>query len=119
MLKTVGVKFAGSQTIYSFLCDLDVKVSDRVVCDTTVGYSVGTVWKLTGDATKATRMIMQVVDVYGFEQRKVKLSQLAKVKAKMEARRKVWEDSQVWKALAAMDGEMNALYNEYQAILSS
>jgi len=67
----VQIAFAGNyEVLYDFFTDLDdIQVGDPVVCDTARGFSVGKVAGFIETSTKATKWIVQRVDVEGHKKR--------------------------------------------------
>lgn len=115
MEKVVGVKFSGTYSTYAFKTDLDLKVDDLVVCDTSRGYSVGKVAGGT-DVSKATKWIVQKVDVAAFEARKAKEAELEKMLRKMETRRKKVESLSLYRSLAKDDPIMADYVRAYDTL---
>ena len=74
MNKIVAVKFTQGSNTYDFFNDLDVKLGDTVVCDTAYGLSVGTVVGLKDTSPRATKWIVDKVDLSRHIARSVKRS---------------------------------------------
>lgn len=116
-MKGAVIKFEGNYKQYEFKTDLDLKKGDLVVCDTSIGYSVGEVINLLEEITnKATKWLVCKVDLENHKARLVKEAKLKDLKAKMEKRRKQLQDIQVYELLAKDDPEMASLLVEFQQI---
>lgn len=115
-MKIVGVAFPGgygTPKIYSFRTDLDLSVGDTVVCDTANGLTIGTVSDLEGNEPKATKWIVQRVDLDAHKKRLEKEKALNAIKKKMDERRKQLQDIQIYQLLAQTDPEMKTLLEQY------
>lgn len=113
----VSVKFEDYEyaKAYSFLNDIEgLAVGDKVVADTTRGLQVGTISKISDTPiNKATKYLVQKVDLEKHEARKAKAKQQAELKKKMEARRKQLQENEIYRILAKEDEEMAKMLEEF------
>lgn len=119
-MKYVSVKFESYSyaKAYHFLSDIEeLAVGDTVVTDTTRGLQVGTVTSVSDTpSSKATKYIVQKVDMVKHEERKAKAKQQAELKKKMEARRKQLQENEIYRILAKEDEEMAKMLEEFDSI---
>jgi hypothetical protein len=122
MKKYVKVKFDSNEfgKEYVFKNDIDgLAVGNKVVVDTQYGLSVATVRDLMDvapDGIKATKFVVQVIDMKAHEERLHRERNLNEVKKKMEKRRKELEEINLYAILAKEDTEMARLLTDYQTL---
>ena len=99
---------------YSFRTNLELKEGDIVVVDTsTNGATVAEVCNTEGDGKKATRWVIQKVDLAEHRKRIVKEAKLLALRERLEVRRIQLEDTTVYANLAMQDKKMSELWEEY------
>lgn len=115
-VKVVEVKFDDYGSKYNFKTDIEgIAVGDKVVVDTAHGFSVATVTSLEQHTTKkATKFVVQVIDVAKHEERLEREAKRLAMVSKMEARRKKLQEMEIYRLLAKEDEEMAKLLEEYQ-----
>lgn len=120
MEKVVSVRFAQTGYVsydkeYVFRTDLDLVNGDTVVCDTANGFAVAVVLGNYGDWKKATKWIVQKVDLTAHEERVAKADLLKELKKDIEKRAKEVNEFVLYEMLAKSDtklAEMLTKYNE-------
>ena len=118
-VKIKNGKYGDSETLYSFKAADDVQVNNLVVCDTTYGLVLGEVKSLTVDianAKKATKWIVQVIDMDAHDARVVAEARKEGIMAQLQARRKKIEDERFWDMLAKEDEVIKDLLAQYKDI---
>lgn len=129
--RLVGVRFNqsgpyansyGGSTIYTFFTDLDLVKGDKVVVDTQYGLSVATVEgtsRSVTDATKATKWVVQKIDMEDFEKRKERQEEIRRLKYALERRRKAIIEEQTLLLDPALlkDPEYKRMADELRKIL--
>lgn len=88
MIQIVSIEFEGTSTLYDFKTDLNLEIGDLVVCDTSCGYFLGTVADIKGRSDKATKWIVDKVDLKAHEERLAKERKLKELKRLMDERLK-------------------------------
>lgn len=120
--KVVMVQFErdfGWSGEYAFKTDLDLKVGDDVLVDVTKkGATMARVSKIDTASTKATRWVIQKVDYDAHKARIVREAKLQALKERMQARRVVLEENEIFVKWAQKDSEMASLVAEYNATVS-
>lgn len=110
----VGVQFSSSSREYSFKTDLALEVGDQVVVDTsTGGATLAVVSSIDGNYGRATRWVVQKVDMKAHRERIAREAKLLSLKQKMAVRREQLEDVNIYAQLAQQDPKMFELWNEY------
>jgi hypothetical protein len=107
---------------YNFaLFDKDVTEGDFVLCDTTNGYSVGTICKITYPSefkTKVTREIICKIDFSAFEKRKRIRKEKLELKEKLDAAVAENKDLAIYQTIAQGNPEVAKLLEQYKALLA-
>ena len=118
MTKKVTILIDGNcYKYYTFLTsDETLEVGDKVVAETVHGLVIGTVKGYAIDNAKATKWIIQKIDMSAHEERQANKKRVAAIKKKLAARRKEIEEQEVLKLLAAKDEEFAELLNELNQI---
>ena len=120
MAKVVSVKFDGyAYKTYDFFTDLELKVGDVVVVDTQNGLQVAEVVDVDVDSSKATKWVVDKVDMEAHKARIEREKRLKEITQKMEARRKKLEKFEVYRMLAEKDDEMAELLKQYAEVANS
>ena len=102
---------------YSFRTNLNLVEGDIVVVDTsTNGATVAEVCNTEGDGKKATRWVIQKVDLAEHRKRIVKEAKLLALMERMDTRKVQLEDFSVYANLAMHDQKMSELWAEYQRV---
>jgi len=119
--KVVGVGFEGQAKIYHFKTDLELKVGDVVVCDTSIGLNLGVVRVSETDVKVSkdidiTKWIVCKIDMTEHRVRLEKEANLQALVAKMEARKKAIDDSSMYAIYADKDPEMKTLFEEFKKL---
>lgn len=87
------------------------------MCDSTPGLGVAKVTSIQDDPSpKATRWIVQKVDLDAHERRIAKDKALSAIKKKMEVRGQKMEETAVYEVLAREDEGMRELLAEYKML---
>ncbi|MHC5291058.1 hypothetical protein ACYSTM_21120 [Bacillus licheniformis] len=119
MEKCVLVSFEDSfsNKQYAFKNDIEgLEVGDKVVVDTVHGFVVATVAKLDHQHSKATKYVVQKIDVEAHQKRVEKENKIKEIRSKLEARRKQLEEIQIYRILSMEDEEMAVLLNELEKV---
>lgn len=69
MLKVVSVSFNDNPKTYDYFTDLPLKIGDLVVVPAGSFYSVVTVKKVKDESIRATKFVVQKIDLRDFRQR--------------------------------------------------
>lgn len=102
---------------YVFKNDIeDLKIGDKVVVETTNGFSVATIKGFLETSKIGSKFVVQRIDTEAHEIRKEKEKKLATIKAKMEARRKELQEIEIYQILAKEDSEMASLLSEFNKL---
>jgi len=115
--KTVEVKHVSSARSGIFYTDLDLQVGQTVVYESENGMHVGVVTNADPDAVSAQTWIVDIVDMTAHEQRIERTKQAKKLKAKLDAKRKQFQDIELLRLIAANDPETAALLSEYTKLI--
>jgi ribosomal protein L14E/L6E/L27E len=115
----VGVKFNEGYTIYDFaVADNIVLVSgDNVVCDTVRGFSVGEVVETKQYSNKATKYIIQKVDLTAHANRLRNKMEKEKLLIEMRKRAESLSEIDKFSYLAQNDGEMSKMLKRYKDLV--
>lgn len=119
MTKIAMVTIDGNYTSkgYNFqTSDTLLEEGDKVVVDTANGLLVGTFQGYTEDAVKATKWLIQKINLIEHLERVEKENKLKELKKKMDARRKKVEELEIYEILAGKDSDMAELLADYKAI---
>jgi hypothetical protein len=107
-------KFGCASKPYNFKTHLNVSVGDQVVVDTSNnGAAIAEVCSTEGNYGKATRWVIQKVDMQEHRERVVREAKLLTLREKLEVRRNQIEDINVYAQYAQNDKKMFDLWNEY------
>ena len=115
--KTVEVKHVSSGRSGIFYTDLDLQVGQTVVYESENGMHVGVVTNADPDAVSAQTWIVDIVDMTAHEQRIERTKQAKKLKAKLDAKRKQFQDIELLRLIAANDPETAAMLSEYTKLI--
>ena len=111
----VQVKFEGGGQQYSYLCNFDVQVGDYVLVVPRNFPTVAKVTKVTNAEMKAAKKhIAGVVDLSEYEKILAREEHIKETKAKLEAKRKKFEEVAMYRLLAKEDPEVAALLKELE-----
>lgn len=119
MKKFVEVMFDNNTYSKKYVFKNDIEglvVGDKVVVETTNGFSVATIKGFLETSNIGSKFVVQRIDTETHELRKEKEKKLATVKAKMEARRKKLQEIEIYKILAKEDSEMATLLAEMEEL---
>lgn len=129
MVKVVAVKFknAGSSVYnsrdYYYKTFFDVEVGDLVVVDTsTTGYNVVMVSDIVEDPAlqkKATKYLVQRVDILRYHEVIKKEKEIAAVKKAMDDRVRSLQETSIYEQLAKEDAQLAELLYQYKDMLQS
>lgn len=122
MIRTVSVQFCATGKTYTYLYDGEVKVGDYVVvavprtrysADESYGYQVVKVTDIVeGRGPKATKYIVDVVNVEAYEQRVENEKKRQAIIAELTERQKKMDEETRFAMLAARDPEAARLLEE-------
>lgn len=118
-MKYVEVKYNTSYNTYEFMTDLEIAKGDTVVCDSSNGFQVAKVLKVSDEPInhrKVHKWIVDKVNVEAHNERMSKEKKLKELRQKMEQRRKKIETIQVYRLLAQEDEEMASLLKELEGL---
>lgn len=124
--KTVEVKHISSNRKNILYTDLGLQVGTVVVYERRGGtennqqadtMSVGIVTNVDPDAVTATHWVVDIIDMTNHEERKERLRRAAKVKAKLDAKKKQFQDIELLRLIAQSDPETAGLLEEYNQLL--
>lgn len=104
---------------YVYMCDIDVKPGDFVVCETSGGFGVAVVigGEFSSERTKlATAWIIQKIDIGEHNRKVAKEREKEEIKAKMILLKKQLEEEAIFAALAENNPEMAALLSKYLSL---
>jgi hypothetical protein len=120
----VAVKFKNYDKTYSYFTDLELKVDDHVVVDSpSTGFEVVKVTEVQGMSTsllsKASKWIVQKLDIAGYEKKKEVQRLVQEVKNKLKQRKDEMEEMLLYQQLADKDPEIMKLMKELGKLDSS
>jgi hypothetical protein len=135
-IKVVAVKFIGSySTLYDFKCaeELGVAKGDVVVVDSAGSLQVAEVKEIKGylseggkiiglsaaahaSPSKATKWVIDKVDMKAHNDRIMRDAKLAALKKKMDARLKQLQTEQVYRMFAEQDDTLRELLSEFESL---
>lgn len=123
MIRQVGVTFintyGGTSKQYCFKSDLDLQIGDKVVCDCSTGLSVGEVVNIHDEVTtKATRWVVQKVDLTEHKAKMERQRALANLEKEMTRRAKELTDVRRFEILAQGDPQMAMLLSRYKYLVN-
>jgi hypothetical protein len=114
MTKVVLVKFSGTPyKEYAFRTDLDLEKGDKVVCDCSTGLSIATVTACQEINEKATRWIIQKIDLTEHQKRVDREKALEKLEKEMAKRARELTNISQYQILAQGDMVMAGLLSRY------
>lgn len=122
--KTVEVRHISSNRKGIYYTDMELPEGALVVYErpdnnsereTTM--SVGIVVNTDPDAVTATYWVVDVVNTMAHEERKERIKKATKVKAKLDAKKKQFQDIELLRLIAQSDPETAALLDEYNGLL--
>lgn len=88
----VRVKFKGSNLPYTFYTDLDLKVDDVVLVDTSTGLSLGTVFDFDCRGQKPTKTVVAKVDMDMVSKKIENFNEILKKQEKEDKRKAILEE---------------------------
>ena len=116
----VNVVFKTATREYSYLTDLDLSEGDYVVVDTPNGFEVvkvvGTRGITSNQCAKASKWIVQKIDVTDYEAKKATRVIIQEIKNKLKQRKDDMEEIMLYKKLANTDPEIGALIKELESL---
>lgn len=99
--------------VYRFKTGIEtLEAGDKLVVDTANGLVIGTVKDYVEDYAKATKWVIQKIDLTEHEERVERSRRIKEVKRQLTLRRKEIEEQEVMKLLAAKDESFAKLLNE-------
>ena len=101
---------------YHFECCFDVDVDDIVLAETRYGLALAKVTKVDVDYP-ATASVLSKVNLNDYHNGLEKEKRLEELKVKMEKRRKVIKEMEMYALLAAKDETMTELLDEYKRLM--
>ena len=121
-MKVIGVNLNfnnlnRTQQPYAFNCYSEVKKGDYVVVDTVNGFTLGVVVEEDMCSDKATKDVVDVVDMSDFYARKAKRERMAELKNKMDAKVKELQNIAIYEALAKNDPALASMLEEFKSII--
>lgn len=117
--KTVKVKHTASEKVGVFYTDLELKNGDKVVYESTDGsMHVGTVIDNDPDIMTAKNYIVDVVETTAYTARLNAIKEAEKIRAKLELKKKQFQDMELLRLIAANDAETAELLKQYTKITS-
>lgn len=115
--KIAVVRFEGNTKQYDFKTDIEgLDAGDKVVVDTSIGFSIAKVHSIKDVSKAATKWVVQKVDLAGHQVRLEKEKKFQGIKDKMETRRKELEEVNIYRILAKEDEGMALLLKEMDAL---
>lgn len=131
--KTVEVKHISSGRVGVFYTDMNLQVGDVVVYERTQidksvakeisgkdmdnQWSVGVVTNADPDCVTAQTWVVDVVDTSAHERRKEMAKELKKIKAKLDQRKKQFQDMELLRLIAQSDPETQSLLDSYNNVM--
>lgn len=120
--KTVEVQHISSLRTGIFYTDLDLHNNDIVVYeapsrDGTVAMHVGRVINEDPDVVTAKFYVVDVVDMAQYEARKARIKEAGKLRAKLEAKKKQYQDIELLRLIAASDPETKQMLDKYTSLI--
>jgi hypothetical protein len=132
--KTVEVKHISSGRVGIFYTDMNLRVGDVVVYERTQidkntareisdkdmdnQWSVGIITNADPDCVTAQTWVIDVVDTSRHEQRKAAAKELKKIKAKLDQKKKQFQDMELLRLIAQSDPETAQLLETYNNVLN-
>ena len=132
--KTVEVKHISLGMVGIFYTDMNLQVGDVVVYERTQidkstaieisdkdmdnQWSVGIVTNAYPDCVTAQTWVIDVVDTSRHEQRKAAAKELKKIKAKLDQKKKQFQDMELLRLIAQSDPETAQLLEIYNNVLN-
>ena len=132
--KTVEVKHISSGRVGIFYTDMNLQVGDVVVYERTQidkntareisdkdmdnQWSVGVITNADPDCVTAQTWVIDVVDTSRHEQRKAAAKELKKIKAKLDQKKKQFQDMELLRLIAQSDPETAQLLETYNNVLN-
>lgn len=131
--KTVEVKHISSGRVGVFYTDMNLQVGDVVVYDRTQidksvakeisgkdidnQWSVGVVTNADPNCITAQTWVVDVVNTTAHERHKEMAKELKKIKAKLEQKKKQFQDMELLRLIAQSDPETQSLLDSYNNVL--
>lgn len=120
--KTVEVKHISSNRKGIFYTDMDLNNGDIVVYESEydngqLAMHVGVVTNNDPDVLTAKNYIVDIVHTDMHEARKKRIKEAAKLRMKLEAKKKQLQDMELLRLIAANDPETKALLDEYTSLI--
>lgn len=115
--KTVEVKHVSSARTGIYYTDLDLKVGQTVVYESDNGMHVGVVTDTDPDNITAQTWIVDVVDLTEHEARIARVKEAKKLKQKLDAKRKQFQDIELLRLIAASDPETAEILEQYTKLV--
>ena len=119
-MQTVFVRFNENPLNYSFKATDNIKKGDLVVVDTRYGFRIGEIVydHVEGKEfiDKATKWIVQKIDVEQWKENKHKEERRQELLEKMEERKNILLTEQLLKKLSEQDSVMKELYDEFNSL---
>lgn len=131
--KTVEVKHISSGRVGVFYTDMNLQVGDVVVYERTQidksvakeisgkdmdnQWSVGVVTNADPDCVTAQTWVVDMVDTTAHERRKEMAKELKKIKAKLDQKKKQFQDMELLRLIAQNDPETQSLLDSYNNIM--
>ena len=112
-VKIVEVQHDKSNRMNILYTDLDVKLGSTVVYESDNGMHVGMVIDMEPEASVARHWIVDVVDMATYTARVERSVKASKIKARLDHKRKQFQDIELLRLIAANDKETEALLAEY------
>ena len=131
--KTVEVKHISSGRVGVFYTDMNLQVGDVVVYERTQidkgvakeisgkdmdnQWSVGIVTNADPDCVTAQTWVVDMVDTTAHERRKEMAKELKKIKAKLDQKKKQFQDMELLRLIAQNDPETQSLLDSYNNVM--
>lgn len=121
--KTVEVKHCASSRRGIFYTDLDLKEGELVVYERVDDHDrltmhVGVVTNADPDAVCASSFVVSKLDTTAYEERKRRAQEAEKLHAKLEAKKKQFQDVELLRLIAASDPETKDLLDKYMSLIN-
>lgn len=116
-MKVATVRYDDFGQMYDFLTDIeDLKKGDQVVVESSRGLGIATVQAIKNHSAKATKWVVQRVDLEAHNERIEREEKLKELRAKMEKRYKEISEIALFEKLASEDDDMKILVDEFKSL---
>lgn len=116
MTKYVGVVFKNDSRVFDFKTDMELQEGDTVVCHTEQGLSVGAVVVLLDNSIKATKWVVDRVNLTGHQERLMREERKKQLIAQLRHNQKKLSEIEQFSKLAEMHPESKVLLEELKSL---